>query len=400
MWFFVWLFMPSQFWPMPKLLRVVPDFRLKYCFAGEKIVPVGGFASVFTLAASVFTMRLRIGLVGLSSDWQHRHFPALRMLQDRFDVRGVYNSVSTFSESVAREFDARRFDGFREMLRSETIDAVMMLESDWYGIAPLMAACEYGKAIYCGSEIDFDPKQAVHLKDVVDRSGVAFMAEFPRRYAPASLRLKELIATRLGPPQILFCHRRLIANNNDMQRNRRSLSARADRELMELIDWCCFIVGRDARSIQSVFHRTTNSENSFATGRASTDYQSISLDLSDEGAQASTTIAQISCGAYIPPAWHEAIAFRPPAAVQVCCEKGLAFVDLPNTLIWFDEAGRHQESLESELAVGQQLLSQFHRAVTSLVRKMGDLEDVYRSLKILQAARESAEKRAAVPIVA
>ncbi|MCA9183490.1 MAG: hypothetical protein KDA51_18645, partial [Planctomycetales bacterium] len=66
--------------------------------------------------------------------------------------------------------------------------------------------------------------------------------------------------------------------------------------------------------------------------------------------------------------------------------------------IWFDEAGRHQESLESEMAVGQQLLTQFHRAVTSLVRKMGDLEDVYLSLRLLQAARESAELRAAVAI--
>ncbi len=341
-------------------------------------------------------MRLRLGLIGLSSDWQNRHFPALRMLKDRFDVRGVYSSVTAFSESVARDFDAQRFDGFREMLSSDKIDAVMMLESDWYGIAPLIAACDYGKAIYCGSEVDFDPQRAAHLKQLVDESGVAFMAEFPRRYAPASLRLKELIATRLGKPQILFCHRRLTCKTDDMQRNRRTLAARADRELMELIDWCCFIVGRGPRSVQSVFHRANHADESFATGAAATDYQSLSLDLSPPDAPPSSTIAQISCGAYIPPAWQEAIAFRPPAAVQVCCENGLAFVDLPNSLIWFDEAGRHQESLEAEMAVGQQLLSQFHRAVTSLVRKMGDLEDVYRALRLLQAARESAEKRSAV----
>lgn len=343
-------------------------------------------------------MRLRLGLIGLSSDWQHRHFPALRMLQDRFEVRGVYSSVSAFSESVARDFDAQRFDGFREMLSSDSIDAIMMLESDWYGIAPLVAACDYGKAIYCGSEVDFDPQRAAHLKQLVDGAGVAFMAEFPRRYAPASLRLKELIATRLGQPQILFCHRRLTYNNGDMQRNRRSIAARADRELMELIDWCCFIVGRRPQSIQSVFHRAHQPDTAFSTGKAATDYQSLSLDLSAKGAPLNSTIAQISCGAYIPPAWQEAIAFRPPAAVQVCCENGLAFLDLPNSLIWFDEAGRHQESLESEMAVGQQLLTQFHRAVTSLVRKMGDLEDVYLSLRLLQAARESAELRAAVAI--
>ena len=129
----------------------------------------------------------------------------------------------------------------------------------------------------------------------------------------------------------------------------------------------------------------------------SVDYQSLSVDVSAPDRPLGTTIAQISCGTYIPPAWHEAIAFRPPAAVQVCCRNGLAFVDLPNSLIWFDEAGRHQESLESEMAVGQQLLTQFHRSVTSLVRKMGDLEDVYRSLRALQAAKQSAQERRCIP---
>ncbi len=100
-------------------------------------------------------------------------------------------------------------------------------------------------------------------------------------------------------------------------------------------------------------------------------------------------IAQISCGSYIPPSWHEATNYRPPAALQVRCENGLAFLDLPNGLTWFDDAGRHQESLESELSVGQQLLTQFHRAVTSLVRKMADLDDVCLSLNALQTARQS-----------
>jgi hypothetical protein len=158
---------------------------------------------------------------------------------------------------------------------------------------------------------------------------------------------------------------------------------------MELIDWCSFIVGRDIRAVNSTIHRRVRADSTSQVP----DYQSISLDLSAPDAPFGSTIAQISCGTYIPPAWNEAVAFRPPAAVQVCCENGLAFVDLPNSLIWFDAAGRHQESLESEMAVGQQLLTQFHRAVTSLVRKMGDLEDVYRCLGALNTARYSAEVR-------
>lgn len=328
-------------------------------------------------------MRLRIGLVGLSRDWQQRHHPALRTLQERFELRGVYSSVMALADSVAREFGARTFDGYRSMIARDDIDAVMMLEGDWYGLAPLLAACEYGKAIYCGSEVAFDPDNAAHLKRSVEESGVAFMAEFPRRFAPATLRLKELIATRLGRPKLLFCHRRLATESADHRRNVRSISVRADRELVELIDWCRFIAGCDPRSIQAIGHPAPRGP------AGELDYQVLSLDLSQPDAEPFTTLAQISCGAYMPSTWAEAITFRPPAAVQVCCENGLAFVDLPSTLIWFDAAGRHQESLDTELSVGQQLLSQFHRAVTSLVRKTADLEDVYRSLRALQGARKS-----------
>ena len=80
------------------------------------------------------------------------------------------------------------------------------------------------------------------------------------------------------------------------------------------------------------------------------------------------------------------------AALQVSCEKGIAFIDLPATLVWFDAAGRHQELLDSERPLGEQLLTRFFRSVTSLVRKANDLEDAYLALSVVQAARKSHEQ--------
>ena len=53
-------------------------------------------------------MRLRLGLIGLSKDWQNRYRPALRMLQDRFEVRGVYCSVARLADQVAQEFQCEK----------------------------------------------------------------------------------------------------------------------------------------------------------------------------------------------------------------------------------------------------------------------------------------------------
>lgn len=326
-------------------------------------------------------MRLRVGLIGQGSDWTSRYQPALRSMTDRFDVRAIYNSVSALSDQVAREFGAKREDSFRSMMGRNDIDAIMMFESDWYGTVPLLAACEFGKAVYCGANVNFDPVLAAQLRNRVEESGIAFMMELPRRFAPATLRLKELMATRLGKPRLLFCHRRLPNEMAD-GRGARPSPQRSQHELVELIDWCRYLVGREPSWVQAIRHPSQSD-------LAQSDYQILSLGFGDPETDLDAVIAQISCGAYIPAGWQEAIAYRPPAAVQVCCDKGIAFVDLPSTLIWFDDAGRHQEVLDTELPVGQQLLTQFYRAVTSLVRKIGDLDDTYRALNILTSAQQS-----------
>jgi predicted dehydrogenase len=248
-----------------------------------------------------------------------------------------------------------------------------------------LAACDAGKAVYCAGGMEMDVVEAERVKRRADESGVAFMAEFPRRYAPATLRLKELIATRLGAPRLIFCHMRAMAESAHQSSAHRIAVASGTRSLVELVDWCRYVVDREARWVTGVMHPSN-----CKTGHE--DYQMMSLDFSEDvpgQGPGSGAVAQISCGRYIPVEWQEAVTYRPLAALQVSCERGIAFIDLPATLVWFDEAGRHQESLESERPVGEQLLTQFYRAVTSLVRKTGDLEDAYRALVIVEQARKS-----------
>ncbi|WP_442506906.1 Gfo/Idh/MocA family protein [Novipirellula sp. SH528] len=322
-------------------------------------------------------MKLRIGLIGLGDAWQTRHRPALQMLQDRFDVRAVFSTVSKLAENAAAEFQADPVDGYQTLVSRCDIDAILVLQRSWLGWLPMLAACDAGKAIYWAGDLDFDPVEAGRIRDVIDRSGVAFMTEFPKRFAPATLRLKELIATHLGPPKLVFCHRRVQVDPSTPKPNT-VVANPLQQELIELIDWCRYVVGREPETVVS-------------TGLSHTtpaDYECMSLQFAGADVKPPVT-AQISCGSYIRSTWHEAVSFRPPSAMQICCERGVAFIDLPSTLVWFDDAGRHVESLETELPVGQQLLTQFYRAVTSLVRNMSDLDDVYCAASILAAARES-----------
>lgn len=326
-------------------------------------------------------MKLRVGLVGLGDAWEQRYRAALRSLTDRFEVRAVFDQIAQRASQAAAEFDAAPVDGFRELLAREDIDAVLMLSAQWFGALPILAACDSGKAVYCATGLDLDTEEAQEVKARVEHSGVAFMAEFPRRHAPATVRLKELIATELGAPRLLFCHQRSAVR----PRNHYPPGARkptAIRDLVELVDWCGYVVGWAPTAVTGLMHRQDCEQ-------VEEDYQMMSLDFSDPKHPGTGPVAQVSCGRYIPAQWTEAINYRPLAALQVSCERGIAFVDPPASVVWFDDAGRHQESLDSERPAGEQLLTQFYRAVTSLVRKTSDLEDAYRALWIVQQARRS-----------
>lgn len=324
-------------------------------------------------------MKLRAGIVGLGRNWESRYLPALRTLADRFEVRGICEEVAHRAEKAARELGAIAVDGYRALAARDDIDAILCLADQWYGVTPILAACDYGKAVYSAISFPLEADEATLLRERVDTSGIAFMAELPRRHAPATIRLKELIATRLGKPRMLFCHRRVAVEHAASDSRDHGTES---RDLMELVDWCGYVAGTSPTSVVAVRHAE-------AEASGLDDYQMMSLDYSASGLAGTGCLAQISCGYYIPQQWEEAVAFRPPAALQVACEHGIAFVDLPSSLVWFDTAGRHMESLESDRPVGEMMLSQFHRMVTSLVRHVSGLDDTLFAMQVVSAAAVS-----------
>ena len=333
-------------------------------------------------------MKLRIGLIGLGDLWQTRYRPALRMLDDRFDVRAVYSTISKLAESTAAEFQADPIDGYRSLVCRCDIDAVVILKRCWLGWLPALAACQAGKAVYWGAGLDFDPIQEMPVRDAIEKSGVSFMAELPRRFAPATLRLKELIATRLGAPTLIRVHRQIVSDAPVVDAGG-SACRTEDSELVELVDWCRYIVGHTPEAVTSACR-----ENGFQSlllhyaDRADHDHGERD---GDQRGGDQDVMAEIVTDATLPTRWKEAASFRMPAAMKIQCENGVAFIDLPNGLVWFDDAGRHVESLETESPVGERMLRQFHRSVTSLVRDLGGLVDAYEAASVVQAARESHE---------
>ncbi|MDC0935588.1 Gfo/Idh/MocA family oxidoreductase [Pirellulales bacterium] len=332
-------------------------------------------------------MKLRVGLVGIGSAWESRHLPALRALSDRFEVRAVCDPVRHRAEKVARQLGAEPHDGFRTLIERSDVDAVLLLTAQWFGPLPIKAACNAGKAVYCSAALDLSVEQASELRQRLREAGVAFMAEFPCRLSPATLRLKELIATKLGPPRMLFCNRARA----EAAEGRSSWGL---RDVVELVDWCRYVIDREPTSLIASAHvaRAAELESESNGQDTGMDHVSLQLDFSASGSIGHGPAATIDCGQYTAERWSESLAYRRPADMKVVCERGIAFVDLPSTVAWFDDVGQHMETLEHERPVGEQLLLHFHRAVESLVLQTSSLDDAHRAIVIANKTVESCER--------
>src|SRR4029079_4574836 len=251
-------------------------------------------------------MKLRVGVVGLGQAWESRHAPALRALGDRFEVRAVCDPVAHRAAEIAGRWPARTCDGFRALAGSTDIDAVLLLSARWYGALPILAACDAGKAIYCSAALDLETHQADEVRRRVRDAGVRFMAEFPCRLAPATLRLKELMATRLGLPRLLFCNRRFTSRRE----NGACLYDTDMRQLSEMVDWCRDVVGIEATSVVGASHSSAPRGAAERHETGPKDYLVMTLGCAPTGEIGTGPVAQIACGSYVAPQWREAAAFR------------------------------------------------------------------------------------------
>src|SRR5262245_21336164 len=213
-------------------------------------------------------MKIRVGVVGIGPMWESRHLPALRALSDRFEVAALCDPVQHRADQAAKLLGSTVHDGFRALTARNDIHAVLLLSSQWFGPLPIYAACDAGKAIYCAAALELKDDEAAVLRDRVREAGVAFMAEFPCRLSPATLRLKELIATRLGAPRILFCNRRRTAEAAGES------GAKVELDMVELIDWCRYVVDAEPSSVVAIQHGSPADD-------SCADYFSLSLDFAD-----------------------------------------------------------------------------------------------------------------------
>jgi predicted dehydrogenase len=334
-------------------------------------------------------------VIGLGRLWETRHKPALIRLRDRFQVTAVYDQVMRRAEIEASQLGCAAAEGLVALVERPDVDVVYILTPQWFGLYPIELALAARKPIYCALPLASEPEELEALAALVESSHVPFMPEFARRFYPATLRLRELLATKLGSLRLILGQNRLFGFDRYAQPGPTTQIAPAPLRIdpgSYLLDWCCFLFQAQTCAVQG--HAGVVLPSACEAGVYS-DFESFLAEYESGG------MAQISFGRYHRTPWGEASRFLPQTGFQVYAERGAAWLELPDRIQWSDSDGTHEERLPLEPTVGDVLSDQFHRLVRgdqSLAPTIHDALAIARRVSDLSRSQREGRKISRLPV--
>jgi predicted dehydrogenase len=132
--------------------------------------------------------RVKLGVIGLGEVAQVIHLPILEVLGDRFRLAAICDVSPALLHAIGDRYglpaDARHAD-YRELVRRDDLDAVLVLTSDEYHADNAVAALQSGKHVLVEKPIALTLADAEAIGRARDESGRQVMVGYMRRFAPA-----------------------------------------------------------------------------------------------------------------------------------------------------------------------------------------------------------------------
>jgi predicted dehydrogenase len=306
------------------------------------------------------TKPLHVGVIGLGPLWHKRYKPALAALRGRFQLAALCDQVEHHAALEARRLGCAAAPGPTDLLESEAVEAVLLLDPQWYRLWPLEVACRLRKPVFSCASLDLDDTHADALYGQVRNSGTPLVLEMMPRQAPALGRLREILDTRLGPCRLLFGE--VIDPEPQHTGDRPEPSGETS-----LLDCCSGLIAGEPVAVQ-------------ALGLAGAGLTSFLLEFEDGRA--------IHLSRYRVP--------RPRGGMrlQVVAERGTATVEFPHRLHWTDADGSHSHTTHLDRPLSQLLLEHFYDVARAGQAPQPSLEEAGRLLGwVRAAARSRAEGR-------
>jgi predicted dehydrogenase len=322
---------------------------------------------------------INLGIIGLGPVWESRYRPVLEKLQHRVRIRAVFDPVASRCDEVAATLRAAPYQGVLAMLTHADVRGVLLLDSSWHGNALIHFLRQMRKPAYIAGSFGEDAEELSRLRDLVEADGLLVMPEFSRRFTPATCRLHELIATRLGRPKHIAID--AIPPAPDSTEAIPGQKAGTDY-LVGLLDWCRYVVRLTMIRLEA--HPL---DPSVPTDKP---HHRVAIEFGDgrEHGSVRSTVELVVRHHDAPAA--EGVSNRSHPSFTILCEKGEAVIEGPAQIRWkLTDGETATESLTADRSEVEVMLDHFCRRLVGGLIPVADISDVCRSLRLVHATRQS-----------
>jgi len=316
---------------------------------------------------------LSLGVLGLGEAWETTYRPALERLGERTKLAAVYASAWNAGDGLTRSLNCQHAGSMRALMRSG-LDGVIVLDPGWYGWFPVRAAIDAGCNLCSPLPQKCDPQSLATLASEAKSRGVLIVPELRLRATPATLRLRELLATEMGP----------ISEITIGAASRTCPGGR--RVLTEIIDWCQVVIGTAPETIACLGHSTGTPHEqrtvtlTFRPPKGRSEPTRVAIQL----AWPHTVVNSVEeRGVKLPPAdvW--------PLEFCIACRDGEARLEDAVHLRWRCGGREREESLSTERTAASVVIDHFARRLAGGLIPVPDLMDVSRACELARLADES-----------
>ncbi len=182
--------------------------------------------------------KVSVALIGVGSTWDLHYRAAIQRLSTKISVRAVCDTVLGRAASVADEFEAAPIDSPWLLTQRTDLHAWLILDPGWFCHYPANLAVRNERPALFANTFSGSLAETAALYQRSREFGEMLMPEFPQRFTPATTRLRELMATKLGRVRRI----ELLIPLRPDQTPADWLTS-SPSEAVGVFDWCAWLLG-------------------------------------------------------------------------------------------------------------------------------------------------------------
>ncbi len=138
--------------------------------------------------------RIRVGLIGVGNWARYGHIPALRSLEEQYEIRAISSRQIDKAEELAKGFGIpHAFGDHRQLIEHPDIDLVVVLPPAPEHAALSRLAIEAGKDVYCEWPLTTTTADSNYLLSMAETAKVRHAVGLQRRMGPSARYLRDLL---------------------------------------------------------------------------------------------------------------------------------------------------------------------------------------------------------------